>query len=68
MAKVLNVPAESITDETGPEDVPSWDSFNALLLVTELEKNFKVEFTLDEISEVKKVADIKRILKNHSAL
>lgn len=67
LSKVLNVSVDIITDDTGPEHVSSWDSFNALLIVTELEKNFNVEFTIDEVIEVKKVADIKRILKKHLA-
>lgn len=65
IAKVLSADESLITDEAGPGSIASWDSFNALLLVAELEKNFNVKFTLEEIIIVKTVADIKKILKNH---
>ena len=43
----------------------SWDSFNGLVLVDELDNHFKVKFTISEITDVKNVADIKRHLKNY---
>ena len=49
-----------------PENIESWDSFNGLVLVDELETHFKVKFTISEITDVKNVADIKRHLKNHN--
>lgn len=65
VAKVLGLKPEQINDESGPDNLENWDSFNGLILVTELEKNFKVNFSLEEIVEVKKVRDIKKILKQH---
>lgn len=65
LEKVLKVNAKTISDSTKPEDIESWDSFNGLVLVTELEKNFNVEFSLNEVVSVKKVGDIKNILRGH---
>lgn len=65
LARVLNVPADTITDQSSPDTVESWDSFNGLMLVSELEKEFSTSFTMDEVVSVKKVADIIRILKYH---
>ena len=65
IAKVLGVDEALITNESGPDSIASWDSFNALLLVAELEKNFNTKFTLEEITSVKTVADIKKVLKSH---
>lgn len=65
IAKVLGIHAGIITDATTPADIPEWDSFNGLLLVTELEKEFNVTFSLDEVVSVKTVSDIKKILKKH---
>ncbi len=65
LAKVLNVDVKDINDSSSPETISSWDSFNGLLLVDELEKEFKVSFTMDEVMDVKNVKDIKRHLKNH---
>jgi len=65
LSKALGLPKERFKDTTTPEEIESWDSFNGLILVTELEKNFNVKFTIDEVISVKKVGDIKKILKEH---
>ncbi|MBW2975074.1 acyl carrier protein [Candidatus Woesearchaeota archaeon] len=65
LSKVLEISDEKIDDNTSPENVESWDSFNALMLVSELEKEFNVEFTMDEVKSVKRVKDIKDALKRH---
>jgi acyl carrier protein len=65
IAKVMNISATSINDESGPESIESWTSFKGYVLLYELETEFKVKFTMDEAMDVKKVADIKRHLKNH---
>ena len=66
VAKVFSIPESKISDESSPENIDSWDSFNGLVLVDELETHFKVKFTISEITDVKNVADIKRHLKNHN--
>lgn len=65
VARVLNVPANSINDESGPTSIESWSSFKGYVLLYELESEFKVKFTIDEAMDVKKVADIKRHFTNH---
>ncbi len=65
LAKVLEIDPAAITDETSPQNTASWDSFNGLLLVTELEKGFDVKFTIDEVTAVKNVSDIKKALIKH---
>ena len=65
IAKVFSIPESEVNDESGPENIENWDSFNGLILVDELENHFKIKFTISEITDVKNVADIKRHLKNH---
>ncbi|HLC74251.1 MAG TPA: acyl carrier protein [Candidatus Nanoarchaeia archaeon] len=65
LARVLEISNESITDETSPASVPSWDSFNGLMLVSELEREFNVHFTMEEVVAVKNVKDIKEALQRH---
>ena len=66
LAKVFSISETDINDESGPENIESWDSFNGLILVDELENHFKIKFSISEITNVKTVADIKRHLKNHN--
>ncbi len=65
ISKVFSVPLTEINDESSPETIESWDSFNGLVLVDDLESNFNVKFTVSEITDVKNISDIKRHLKNH---
>ena len=68
LAKVLGIAEEQINDQTSPDNVESWDSFNGLMLVSELESNFQVKFTMDEITAVKCVGDIKSALRKHGVV
>ena len=65
IAKVMDIPINEITDNSSPETIPSWDSFNSYILLDELESEFKTEFTIDEVTETKNVSDIKKHLNAH---
>ena len=65
IARVMDVSITEINDNSSPETIPSWDSFNSYILLDELETEFKTEFTIDEVTETKNVSDIKIHLKNH---
>ncbi len=65
IARVMDVPISRINDESSPQNIESWDSFNGLVLADELESEFNLKFTMKEIEEVVSVADIKKHLKNH---
>ena len=65
ISKVFSVKISEINDESSPETIESWDSFNGLILVDELESNFNIKFSVSEIIDVKNVKDIKRHLNDH---
>ena len=65
ISSVMAVPTSQINDNSGPENIEAWDSFHGLVLVDEIESQFQVKFSLDEVLDVKIVTDIKRHLKNH---
>ena len=65
IAKVMDIPIDEITDNSSPETIPSWDSFNSYILLDELESEFKTEFTIDEVTETKNISDIKKHLNAH---
>ena len=68
VAKVMSTQSSAVNDESGPESIESWTSFKGYVLLYELESEFKVKFTIDEAMDVKKVADIKRHLRNHGVV
>jgi len=65
ISRVMDFPIEDLTDNSSPESIKSWDSFNGYVLLDELESNFDVKFSLDEVLDVKNISDIKKHLRNH---
>lgn len=68
ITRVMNVPISQISDNSGPESIESWTSFNGYVLLYELEHEFNVKFTMDEAMDVKTISDIKRHLHNHGVI
>ena len=66
VSKVLKIKPNKINDKTSPMNVKSWDSFRGLLLITEIEKAFRIKFSMDEILSIKDIGGIKSILKIHN--
>ena len=65
IAGALEVPVSRINDESSPENIETWDSFHGLILADELETRFSVKFVLEDLTSVKKVADITRNLAKY---
>lgn len=64
--RVLRV--EAIAPDSSPDTVPGWDSLAHLALVTELEREFNVQLTPDEVMSMVNVRIIAEILESHGAL
>ena len=61
-ARVLDINEQDVTEETSRENTEKWDSFNHLLLINELEKEFNIRFTMEEVEKIKTFKDIKKIV------
>lgn len=61
-ASVLNLGKEQITDGLSPDTCAAWDSLNAIILVTEIEKAFKIRFSFDEAMAVKNFGDAVKLV------
>jgi len=68
IAKIMNIPSSTINDESGPKSVEKWTSFKGYLLLSELENQFNVKFTIDEAMSIETVSDIKKHLENHGVI
>ncbi|MEK6896938.1 MAG: acyl carrier protein [Nanoarchaeota archaeon] len=55
-----------MNDEISPVNTPTWDSFNAIMMIVELEKASGVSFDMNDLMSVKDVGDIKRILDKYN--
>ncbi len=68
LSNVLEIQEDTISDETSPDNVESWDSLKGLMLVTELEGMFNIKLSMEEVTSVKCVKDIKETLVRHGVV
>jgi len=59
---LFNDPALVLRDELTAPDVPGWDSFNHINLVMQIEEDFSVRFTTEEISGLANVGEFKSLI------
>ncbi|GAB2531020.1 acyl carrier protein [Rufibacter soli] len=52
-----------IEKETTADDVDDWDSLNHIVLVVEIEKQFGIKFTANEIVSFKNVGEMNEAIK-----
>ena len=64
----MEIKSSELTDESSPEDIENWDSYNGMLLIDELESEFNVKFTVEEVFDVRSIGDIKKHLLNHGVV
>jgi acyl carrier protein len=61
---VLGIDATAVTPELSPENTPTWDSMNAIILIVEIEKAFNVKFEYAEAMAVKNFGDVVTLVKS----
>ncbi len=66
-SSILNIPEGKISGGISPENTPTWDSLNAIILVTEIEKAYNIKFTYDEVMAVKNFGDAVELIKSKGA-
>ena len=66
VSRVMDIPIEKISDSSGPDSIPDWDSFNMFVLLDEIEKEFDVKFSLEETLEIKTVGDFRKRLEGEN--
>lgn len=63
-ASVLGITLDRVVPELSPENTGSWDSLNAIVLITEIEKAFKVRFDYAEAMSVKNFGDVVELVRS----
>jgi acyl carrier protein len=59
---ILDAPGLVLKDDLTASEVPGWDSFNHINLVMQVEEDFGVRFSTEEISSLKNVGEFKALL------
>ncbi|MDP1534008.1 MAG: acyl carrier protein [Thiobacillus sp.] len=65
IADVFALPESSVVDSLTLIDIPTWDSLAHMMLIVRLEEAYQVQFTGDEIADLKSVGDARAILQAH---
>ena len=60
ISEIMDISIEKISDSSGPVSIPDWDSFNMFVLLDEIEKEFDVNFSLEETLQIKTVGDFRK--------
>ena len=47
-----------LTRDLTADDVEGWDSLNNTLIITEIQKQFKIKFTLPEVLKLENIGDL----------
>lgn len=65
VARVFNLDASEVTDQSSNETIAEWDSMGNLSLVAGLEEEFKVSIAIADAMEMTSVQQIKRMLQEY---
>jgi acyl carrier protein len=60
--EAFGVAADQVTLDTGPADVPAWDSVGHLSLAASLERRFEINLDVDELMEMENVRAIVQVI------
>ena len=66
-SELLKIPETDIRDDLSPKEIPNWDSMNYLLFIAELEKEYDVSFSMDEVIGAQSLGDVRVALEKHRA-
>ncbi len=62
-AKILDIPAELVTENLVPSDVESWDSMKHLMLIMAVEEEFGLSLTDRQMVSIGGVKDLIGLIK-----
>ncbi len=55
-----------LSDSTTADDIEAWDSLEHITLISAVEKEFKMRFTMKEVSGMKNVGEMMNIIAERS--
>jgi len=67
-SEVFMLPEASVVDALSLSDIPTWDSLAHMMLIVKLEETYQIQFTGDEIADIKSVGDVRSALLAHGAV
>jgi acyl carrier protein len=65
IAGVLNVSPDQLSMESGPKNVPKWDSLAHVTIAAAVEQTYDVVLTMPEILSIRTIASLQEVLQKH---
>lgn len=62
-SETLNVPADAVSEDTSPDNTPSWNSLKAMELVALIEDTFDVALSTREIMKMRNIGIVREVLR-----
>lgn len=63
--ELFAIPEGEIRDDLSSKDIPNWDSMNYLMFIAELEKEFSMSFSMDEVMNAQTLGDLRSLVEKH---
>lgn len=67
MSVVFRIPENSISDEAKMSDIPAWDSLSHMNLIVDIEREYGIQLSGDDIAEMQSIVKIMEILNRYQA-
>jgi acyl carrier protein len=58
LARQFLTAKEDLTDETGPGDIPAWNSLGQLQIILEIERQFNIHFSVDDVMSFNNIGEL----------
>ena len=68
MASVFRVHEDTISDEARMSDVPGWDSLSHMNLILEIEREYGIQLSGNDIAEMQSIPKIAEILSHYKVV
>jgi acyl carrier protein len=65
IADVFGIAVDTVCDDLNFDAIGSWDSLSHMQLITALEDRYKVQFSGDEIADMRYVGAVRNALHGH---
>lgn len=63
-SSILGVDEATVTPALSPENTPTWDSLNAIILLTEIESGLDLKFGYEEAMAIKNFGDVLKLVES----
>ena len=63
IARILGVDIEDVEMDTSIGDLPGWDSLHHLQIIVELQNEFNVKYSQEDLAELEDVSDLIALTK-----